>query len=240
MGGLVEDQVNIGRKGAELKRARRMMRPQRRLQLLEAATEIVKTSGIASLTMAALAQQAGVSKPVAYEHFANSEEVSLALLDDYFINIVSAVKARTEDAETLEAYISALIDAEFDFHAGGALSIRSITNGHTSSHATGDRLNAAFLKIRKQAAGSFRDLLQQQGVPEAVAGIAGYVLAEMLNNTVPEYADTYSSDRARNILKVMMIESIHAICPAGMTKPKTPDWIMDELKRAIASKNANR
>lgn len=210
-----------------------MLRPQRREQLLAAATGIIRSSGIEALTMAALAEQAGVSKPVVYEHFSNSEEVALALLDRYFVEIVKCVQARTQSAETLDDYISLAIDAEFDFHSDGALSIRSITNGHTSSHATGDKLNAAYLRIREQANGTFRDLLEQQGVSRDVATVSGFVLSEMLNSTVPEYAANDAGGLARETLKVMMLATIHAVCPKPMARPHTPEWIIEEARRTF-------
>jgi AcrR family transcriptional regulator len=211
-----------------------MPREQRREHLIRAATDLVRNHGIEALTMAALAEQAGVSKPVVYEHFANSEEVSLALLDEYFINIVKVVGESTQAAETLEEYIVQAIDAEFDFHADGALSIRSITNGHTSSHATGDRLNAAYLKIREQATGTFRELLLQQGVSGEIAAVSGYVLAEMLNTTVPEYGGHDERGDAREVLKIMMLAAIHAVCPDPKARPSTPKFILEELQKVIA------
>lgn len=217
------------------KRARRMARPQRRAQLLAVATQIVQTSGIAALTMATLAEQAGVSKPVVYEIFQNSEDVAQALLDEYFKNIVGLVQECTKGAETLDAYISAVIDAEFEFHGRGALSIRSITNGHTNSHATGDKLNAAFLKIRGQAIGTFRDLLLQQGLASERAGIAGYVLSEMLSNTVAEFGAADADDHAKATLKAMMLAAVHAICPDLRQRPTTPDWIIEEFNRVKGS-----
>lgn len=212
-------------------RAQRLPKAERREQLLAVASEIVKSEGTDALTMAALAKRTGVSKPVVYEHFQNSEDVTLALMDDFFEKMVSAVREHTKDVDTLEEYISTVIDVQFDYLASGALSVRNITNGHTSSHATGDRLNAAFKQSRTQAVETFQELLQQQGVSEKVAGIAGYVLSEMLNSTVPEFAVSDVSDEARKALKMMMLAAIHAISPETKAKPRTPEWILEEAER---------
>ena len=224
-----------GIKPPPAKRAQRMSRPQRRGQLLEVATEIVRNSGISALTMATLAQQAGVSKPVVYEIFQNSEDVALALMDEYFKNVVDLVQENTKSAETLEEYISIVIDVVFAHQARGALSVRSITNGHTNSHATGDRLNAAFLKISEQSIGTFQDLLLQQGVPRPVVGVAGYILAQMLTDTVAEFGATDSDGQAKKVLKAMMLAAIHVICPDSKQRPMTPDWIIEEFNRVKGS-----
>ena len=216
---------------ARAQRAKRMSRAARRAELLAVATDIVRSHGISALTMATLAQQAGVSKPVVYEIFRNSEDVAIALLDEYFKNIVALVHGKTSGAKDLDEYISIVIDVEFEFHAMGALSLRSITNGHTSSHATGDKLNAAYFKIRDQAIGTFRELLLQQGAPADQARIAGFVLADMLNNTVAEFGEADPEGLAAKTLKAMMLAAIHAICPSIQHRPVTPEWIMDEFNR---------
>lgn len=48
---------------------RRLSREERRLQLLDTAAAIVRAEGTEVLTLARVAEEAGVSKPIAYEHF---------------------------------------------------------------------------------------------------------------------------------------------------------------------------
>lgn len=48
---------------------RRLSRASRRQQLLETALVLIREDGTASLTLARLAARAGVTKPVAYQHF---------------------------------------------------------------------------------------------------------------------------------------------------------------------------
>ncbi|MBA2780795.1 TetR/AcrR family transcriptional regulator [Billgrantia kenyensis] len=51
------------------KSARRLTKAERRKQLLETAFDIVQKEGTDALTLGYLAECAGVSKPIAYEHF---------------------------------------------------------------------------------------------------------------------------------------------------------------------------
>lgn len=81
---------------AQTEISQRLPKAKRRAQLIAVATEIVKSQGVEALTMAGLAQQAGISKPVVYEHFENSEAVTLALLDAYFVKMVSNVCKKTQ------------------------------------------------------------------------------------------------------------------------------------------------
>ncbi|MFD9735938.1 TetR/AcrR family transcriptional regulator [Umezawaea sp. NPDC059074] len=62
------------------KYAARLPPEQRRDQLLDSALHLIDT-GFGALTMEAVAREAGVTKPVLYEQFANRGEVIAALLD---------------------------------------------------------------------------------------------------------------------------------------------------------------
>lgn len=67
---------------------KRMSRAQRRAQLLDTAHAIVLEEGTDALTLGHLAERAGVSKPLAYEHFSTRPGLLMALykqIDDRHI-----------------------------------------------------------------------------------------------------------------------------------------------------------
>lgn len=68
--------------GAESK-ARRLPKAERRRQLLDLALAIVREQGAGALTLATLAARAGVTKPVAYEHFTTREGLLFALYQSF-------------------------------------------------------------------------------------------------------------------------------------------------------------
>ena len=138
---------------AKFKRAMAMPRTARCDQLLAVARKIIAEGGIGALTMAALAQRAGVSKPVVYEHFDNSESVAVALLDEHFKAAVEVVDAAARDAATLGDYLSAAVDAQFAFHTRDTLCVWGITNGYSSS----ERLNKAYGRLQKITLQTFQD-----------------------------------------------------------------------------------
>ena len=109
--------------------ARRLPREARRRQLLEAALGIVRAEGADKLTLGYLAERAGVSKPVVYDHFATR---SLLLIELYRMSDHDRVAAfqasmagggRTR-RQTVDALASAYIlcagDVTDEFHAVGA------------------------------------------------------------------------------------------------------------------------
>lgn len=58
---------------------RKLAKPERRAQLLETSKEILRECGADALTLGHLAERAGVSKPIAYEHFGTREGLLIAL-----------------------------------------------------------------------------------------------------------------------------------------------------------------
>src|SRR5216683_3505171 len=63
-------------------RGTRLPRLARRRQLLDAAMEVFVARGYHAAAMDEIAERAGVSKPVLYQHFPGKLDLYLALLDD--------------------------------------------------------------------------------------------------------------------------------------------------------------
>lgn len=95
--------------------AKRMPRDQRRTQLLETASAIVRSQGTDALTLAHLAEQAGVTKPIAYEHFGTRAGLLIALYRHYDDRQAQAAKVALEaNATTLEDAVAILSAAYVD------------------------------------------------------------------------------------------------------------------------------
>ncbi|WP_455925440.1 TetR/AcrR family transcriptional regulator [Pseudomonas putida] len=62
---------------------RRMSRDDRLRQLLDVAWRVVRERGSDALTLGRLAEQAGVTKPVVYDHFATRATLFAALYEDF-------------------------------------------------------------------------------------------------------------------------------------------------------------
>ena len=81
-------------------RAVRLPKDQRRAQLLDAANDVFTTKGYHASAMDDIAEAAGVSKPVLYQHFASKLDLYLALLDqscDRLVEIVQDALVSTEN-----------------------------------------------------------------------------------------------------------------------------------------------
>jgi AcrR family transcriptional regulator len=89
--------------GADQKRGGRLPRRERRAQLLDAALEVFVAQGYHAAAMDDIADRAGVSKPVLYQHFPGKLDLYLALLDsscDMVIDNCRQALASTHDNKT--------------------------------------------------------------------------------------------------------------------------------------------
>jgi AcrR family transcriptional regulator len=109
--------------------AKRLPRADRRRQLLDTALLIVREEGADRLTLGHLAARAGVSKPVAYDHFETKSELLIALyrwIDTEKVNAFreAVTGSGRRAAETVDllaaAYIQCAADIDGEFHAVGA------------------------------------------------------------------------------------------------------------------------
>ena len=95
--------------------AKRMPKEARRKQLLETAYAIVESEGTDALTLATLAERAGVTKPIAYEHFGTRAGLLAALYRDYEERHTQSIHAAVKsDAKSLEDVAEILSAAYVD------------------------------------------------------------------------------------------------------------------------------
>jgi AcrR family transcriptional regulator len=96
-------------------RASRLPREQRRLQVLAAALEVFSATGYHAASMDDIADRAGVSKPVLYQHFPGKLDLYLALLDAGIADLEQAcVHALTSTTDNW-LRVSGVTNAYFDF-----------------------------------------------------------------------------------------------------------------------------
>ncbi len=103
-------------------RSARLPRSARRRQLLGAAQEVFVAQGYHAAAMDDIADRAGVSKPVLYQHFPGKLELYLALLEEHADAMVAAVREALDSTSDNKLRVAATIEAYFRFvdEDGGA------------------------------------------------------------------------------------------------------------------------
>jgi len=93
----------------------RLPKPARRRQLLGAAREVFVAQGYHAAAMDEIAERAGVSKPVLYQHFPGKLELYLALLDESVDALTATVRSALASTTDNKQRVTATFTAFFDF-----------------------------------------------------------------------------------------------------------------------------
>ena len=98
-------------------RGGRLPRRARRTQLLGAALEVFVAQGYHAAAMDDIAERAGVSKPVLYQHFPGKLDLYLALLDQACDTIISSSEEALESTGDNKERVTAAVHAFYDYVA---------------------------------------------------------------------------------------------------------------------------
>jgi len=115
----------------------RLSRSARRAQLLVAARDVFADQGYHAAAMDDIAERAGVSKPVLYQHFPGKLELYQALLTTYADELVVSVRSALLTTSDNEERVQAAVAAYFDFVAGEGKAYRLIFGSDLRGEATG-------------------------------------------------------------------------------------------------------
>jgi AcrR family transcriptional regulator len=101
-------------KEAMSSRPTRLPRDQRRIQLLDAASDVFASKGYHAAAMDDIADAAGVSKPVLYQHFPSKLDLYLALLDqscDRLVEVLEdALSSTADNSDRVVATVAAFYE----------------------------------------------------------------------------------------------------------------------------------
>ena len=95
----------------------RLPAARRRRQLLEVALRVFAERGFHPTSMNDLAEAAGVTKPVLYQHFGSKRELYLELLDDVGTRLRESIDKATSEATTPREQVERGFSAYFHFVA---------------------------------------------------------------------------------------------------------------------------
>src|SRR6201990_3008219 len=96
-------------------RGGRLPRGERRAQLLDSSLQIFVAQGYHAAAMDDIAERAGVSKPVLYQHFPGKLELYLALLDTHCDAIIDKVRGSMIATPDNRERVKGAVGAYFDF-----------------------------------------------------------------------------------------------------------------------------
>ena len=125
-------------------RGARLPRQARRRQLLGAAQEVFVSQGYHAAAMDEIAERAGISKPVLYQHFPSKLELYLALLDESVDALIETMRNALGSTNDNKQRVAATFGAYFDFVAGPGEAYRLVFESDLSNEpAVRERLDRA-------------------------------------------------------------------------------------------------
>ncbi|MBM6400735.1 TetR/AcrR family transcriptional regulator [Phycicoccus sonneratiae] len=159
-------------------RSPRMPRSERRAQLLEAAQAVFVQSGYHAAAMDEIAERAGVSKPVLYQHFPGKLDLYLALLDTHCETLEQLVRRALEHTDgDNEQRVRATVAAYFDFVSREDAAFRMVFESDlTSVPQVRARLDAVELSCAEAIS---EVIAEDTGVDDERALLLGSALAGM-------------------------------------------------------------
>ena len=126
----------------ERPRGGRLPRNARRTQLLGAALDVFVERGYHAASMDDIADEAGVSKPVLYQHFPSKLELYLALLDSSVDTIVAGVNDALAATEDNKARVQATVDVLYSYVSKSEAAFRLVFESDlTSDPSVRDRID---------------------------------------------------------------------------------------------------
>jgi AcrR family transcriptional regulator len=155
----------------------RLPRPARRKQLLGAAREVFVAQGYHAAAMDEIAERAGVSKPVLYQHFPGKLELYLALLDESVAELVGAVSAALASTTDNRQRVPATFRAFFEYVSGAGEAFRLVFESDLSNEpAVRARLERAISECGAMVSEFIRE---DAGVSDEEADLLGMALVGM-------------------------------------------------------------
>ncbi|MGW6444864.1 TetR/AcrR family transcriptional regulator [Lentzea sp. NPDC055074] len=104
----------------------RLPRTARRAQLLAAAQDVFVSNGYHAAAMDEIAERAGVSKPVLYQHFPGKLELYMALLESHVDELVGRVRTAIGSTSDNKLRVRAAVAAFYDFVDGEGQAFRMV------------------------------------------------------------------------------------------------------------------
>ena len=141
--------------------AARLPAPRRRRQLLDVARHVFAEHGYHPTSMNDIAEAAGVTKPVLYQHFRSKRQLYMVLLDDVGGQLLEAIAEATTTAPGPREQVESGFRAYFSFVAENEDAFRVLFGGGTRRD---EEFNEKVLQVEETIAEAIADLIEVEGL----------------------------------------------------------------------------
>ena len=154
-----------------------MPRRERRAQLLESALNVFVNQGYHAAAMDDIAERAGVSKPVLYQHFPGKLDLYLALLDASCDTIIDHTRQALASTNDNQERVRATIEAFYTYVASDTGAFRLVfENDLTSEPAVRERVD----RVTTECAAAIAEVIKSDtGLPDEASRLLAVSLVGM-------------------------------------------------------------
>lgn len=175
----------------------RLPRSERRERILAAAAASFAEGGYDATSLAAIAKEAGISKPIVYEHFASKTDLFASLLERHATELAAAVYERMDaldESLSAEESLRTALDAFFEFAERRPFAWRTLFRDPPSE----PELVVAYGQLREFARDAVAERLQRHPAARAAGLTAAddpiQIAAEFLMSGMVGVASWWSRD----------------------------------------------
>jgi AcrR family transcriptional regulator len=174
--------------GERAPRGSRLPRRARRAQLLESALEVFVAQGYHAAAMDDIAERAGVSKPVLYQHFPGKLDLYLALLDQSCDTIIEASKDALASTDDNKLRVTATMHVFYDYVASAQGAFRLVFESDlTNEHAVRERVD----RVTRECAEAIAEVIAEDtGLPTEQSRLLAVSLVGMAQVSARFWLDT--------------------------------------------------
>lgn len=158
-------------------RTSRLPRTARRAQLLDVALEVFVEQGYHSASMDEIAERAGVSKPVLYQHFPGKLDLYLALLETSCDTVIGEVKEALASTTDNRRRVQATMELWYRYVADQGAAFRLVFESDlTSDPAVREQVD----RVVEESAAAIAEVIQEDtGLPRAASHLLAVSLVGM-------------------------------------------------------------
>jgi AcrR family transcriptional regulator len=188
---------------------RRLTRDERRERILAGAARVFAERGYEAASLDEIAEAAGISKPVIYDHFESKRELHISLLESHQQELLAFMTERVVAAKTSEEQLANGFDAFFEFVEGHPYAWRLIFRDPTAADA---EIVRAHERIQQRATDAIVAMTRSQPGSENFGGpfdpeTAAELISQMLKTAANGLAAWWYEHRdvpRRQLVEAMM------------------------------------
>jgi AcrR family transcriptional regulator len=136
----------------------RLPRTARKAQLLHVALDVFAESGYHAAAMDEIAERAGVSKPVLYQHFPGKLDLYLALLETSVDTVINGVKSALDSTQDNRRRVQATMELWYDYVADRRAAFRLVFEADLTSDP---RVRELVERVTEESAQAIAEVIRE-------------------------------------------------------------------------------